>query len=144
VLDLREGRPRLYPGDYAYYLWRQENEAAEEADAAAGAAGTPPAAGSGGVEPAEGNSARRQEKQIKSRERRLQREEEEIVDRLEALHRQAAELEQSMSRQEVYQDGERMRKVKRELAETRKQEEILQSRWERLVAEQQALREGGE
>jgi ATP-binding cassette subfamily F protein 3 len=141
VLDLREGRPRLYPGDYAYYQWRRENEAA--AETAAGAAG-PPAAGSGAVEPERGNSARRQEKQLKTLERRLKREEEEIMDGLEALHRQAAELEQLMSRPEVYQDGERMRKVKRELAETRKQEEILQQRWEGLVAEQQALREGGE
>jgi ATP-binding cassette subfamily F protein 3 len=145
VLDLREGRPRLYPGDYDYYRWRLEQEAAEAVPSTGVPTRGSPAAdpGPGGGEPAGSRDARRQEKQLKSSLRRLVREEEEIVTRLETLHAQAAELEERMARREVYRDGELMREAKLKLEETRAQEELLQGRWERLVSEQQALAESG-
>jgi ATP-binding cassette subfamily F protein 3 len=142
VLEMRDGRARLYPGDYAYYRWRREQEAAAEGAAAAKPA--PPAARPepGAAGPGTGG-ARREEKQLKSRLRRLLREEEEIVARLEGLHHRAAELEQRMSREEVYRDGELMRALQRELAENREREELLQQQWERLEAEKQELRADG-
>jgi len=163
VLELRAGKARLYPGDYDYYLWRKE----QEATGAEGVTGDARAAGAEGVtgdaaqaaaqaaagegKPAEngaaagannGKHARREEKELKRQARRLAREEEEVLARLEELHLQAAELEWAMSREEVYRDGKAMRKVKQELAENRRQEELLQQRWESLEAEQQALPAG--
>jgi ATP-binding cassette subfamily F protein 3 len=132
VVELREGRARLFPGDYAYYLWRTQSESQEQE-----APAPRPAAAKGA--PTASQASRLEDKRLQRELRRLAREEEGIVADLEGLHGQRSELERSLAREEVYRDGERVRQVKRELEEIERREEALSARWEELEEERRQL-----
>ena len=49
---------------------------------------------------------------------------------MDALHGEYSQLEQLLSREEVYRDGERVRQTKKELNKMTSQREQLMKRWE--------------
>jgi ATP-binding cassette subfamily F protein 3 len=166
VLELDDGRARIFPGDYAYYLWRKEREAAGEAQdpsgapdtgrgGRAGADGGVPSpwavkaygsAAAGGTsageerEPSRGESqqARLQAKRLQSDLRRLFREEQEILAELERLARERGELEHSLASEQVYRDGSRVKLVKEQLEANGRRQEELTRRWEEVERERRA------
>jgi ATP-binding cassette subfamily F protein 3 len=167
VLELDGGQARVFPGDYAYYLWRKEREAAGEAPVPTGlqAGGSPsaqafsndvpaPQAGrpagqtaarraAAGEEPiarVESMRARLEAKRLQRDLRRLGREEEEILAELERLTQERGELEHSLASEQVYRDGARVKQVKERLeANSRRQEELLRH-WEEVDQELRSLR----
>ncbi|MBA7656828.1 putative ABC transporter ATP-binding protein YheS [subsurface metagenome] len=151
VLELEQGKATLYYGDYSYYLWRKEQAATGSDEtkfkpAQARKEGRKPENGSGrfpiatsGVEGLSNKQARLVEKTRKSTLRRLQREEADLMAEIECLQTESVELEQAMSREEVYLNGEKMKQIRENLAHTEKLQEELQARWEALEEEQRTL-----
>jgi len=120
VAEIGGGRVRLYPGEYAYYLWRKDQEEQGSGSGAHQASRTIP----------DSQRLRRQGKAQKRDLRRLEREEEELLSQLDALQGEYSRLEQLLSREEVYRDGERVRQAKKELHKMTSRREQLMKRWE--------------
>ncbi len=145
VLELEGGRARVFPGDYAYYLWRKQKEVAAEengpgaqltASRPSGAPAAESAQSARGAPVAEGAAAARlQAKRLQGDLRRLAREEEGILAELERLAAGRRELEQALSDEEVYRDGARVKKLKQELADNTRRQEELTARWEAVDRE---------
>ena len=147
VLELEAGRARLFPGDYAYYLWRKQREAAggmpsagpvddsREPPAVSAAAGRPAPEPRGGAQ-----AARLEAKRLQSDLRRLAREEELILAELEGLGRERTTLENALADEGVYRDGARVKRLKSELEENARRQEELTRRWEDVDREKQARR----
>jgi len=120
VAEIGGGRVRLYPGEYAYYLWRKDQEEQGSGSGAHQASRTIP----------DSQRLRRQGKAQKRDLRRLEREEEELLSQLDALQGEYSRLEQLLSREEVYRDGERVRQAKKELHKMTSRREQLMKCWE--------------
>jgi ATP-binding cassette subfamily F protein 3 len=148
VLELENGQARVFPGDYAYYLWRKERDTAGEVQAPAGApAGGPrgearsPNGGQHGEPPrGEHLRARQEGKRIQSELRRLGREEEQILAELERLAQERSELEHSLASEQVYRDGQQVKRVKGELEDNGRRQEELTRRWEEVERKLRSLR----
>jgi ATP-binding cassette subfamily F protein 3 len=138
VLELEDGgTPRWYVGDYRYYLEKKASlatelptfEASESPRAASGAgmaAGTGAANGALGYE---GDKARR------ARTRKLQRREEEILARIEAIGVQKAAAEREMGLPSNYSDGGKMRRLAVGIEELDSEAAALTAEWETVAAE---------
>jgi ATP-binding cassette subfamily F protein 3 len=141
VLELEGGRARVFPGDYAYYLWRKQKEAMGQGVLPAKAAAVPqeaPMAPIGAELPAPAATAaetRLQSKQLQGELRRLAREEEGILTELERLAAARRELELALSDGEVYRDGARVKLLVQELEANAKRQEELNVRWEAVERE---------
>jgi ATP-binding cassette subfamily F protein 3 len=141
VLELEGGRARVFPGDYAYYLWRKQKEAMGQGVLPAKAAAVPqeaPVAPIGAELPAPAATAaetRLQSKQLQGELRRLAREEEGILTELERLAAARRELELALSDGEVYRDGARVKLLVQELEANAKRQEELNARWEAVERE---------
>ena len=146
VLELDGGRARVFPGDYAYYLWRKQKEAEGELEAPGGGVpegragpaepAAPRAAGDGGQALASANlQARLQAKRLKADRRRLAREEEQILEELERLGRERAALEHSLASEQVYRDGAQVKRIKELLEDNSRRQEALHRRWEQVDEE---------
>jgi ATP-binding cassette subfamily F protein 3 len=141
VLELNRGKATLYAGDYRYYLWRKEREERE-------AKGEKGQGESRSIEQkltpvqSEGSEAkerREREKLFKSRLRRLQREEGRILELLDELEQKKAEIVQSMNREGVYLNGDRMREKKKKLENNEAEQKALSVRWEAVAREIQKI-----
>ncbi len=144
TLELSAGRPRIFYGDYGYYLDRLGREAAGEV-APGGAAGQgPEARAERGAESAKGAPSaadyREAEKKRLAAERRLEREEAEILGRMEKLEAEKAALEAELGRPEVYSDGAKSKAAKAKLDAAAAGIEREAAEWERVAAELEACR----
>ena len=127
VLEIDRGRATLYYGDYAYYLWRKEQQEEQPGETVKRPAGV-----------SKGGQARHTEKARLGRLRRLEKEEAELLFKVEHLQAESVELEQAMAREEVYTDGEKMKEIRNKLAQLKKRQEESLSRWEELEREQRS------
>jgi ATP-binding cassette, subfamily F, member 3 len=138
VLEMRDGRARLFKGGYEYYLRKTA------ADAAAAAA-LPDASARSTSAPSEPPSAsaleRQEEKRLKSELRGLEREEGETLARLDALEDRRRAIEEEMADPLAYADGERMRTLGRDHAAAVSEHERLMAAWEDLGRRIAALKE---
>ncbi|MDR2069007.1 MAG: ATP-binding cassette domain-containing protein [Spirochaetaceae bacterium] len=151
------GPPRLFYGNYAYYLDRLAREARGEIPGA----GLPPEhpagiqAGPSGVrETAGGNprgilikaptaaEQREAAKQRQTRLRRLEREEAEILKQLAELDAEKARLEAELARPEIYSNGEKVRGIQVKLRETAAGIETITREWEEKVREIESWKQG--
>jgi ATP-binding cassette subfamily F protein 3 len=148
VLELEGGQARGFPGDYAYYLWRKEREAAGEvlgpanslAGGPRGEARSSSAGQDGAIPRGEHLRARLEAKRVQSDLRRLGREEEQILAELERLARERSELEHSLASEQVYRDGAQVKRVKEQLEANGRRQEELTRRWEEVERELRSLR----
>jgi ATP-binding cassette subfamily F protein 3 len=124
VAEVGSGRVRAYAGDYAYYLWRKAQEEQEPGGPAETRRQEAPAY-TGSFQ-----QSREQSKAQKREMRRLEREEEQLLSSLEELENERTRLEHLLSEQEVYRDGERVKKLKVQLQEIAGRREALMRRWE--------------
>ncbi|MGC9313339.1 MAG: ABC transporter ATP-binding protein, partial [Sediminispirochaetaceae bacterium] len=164
VLEIGGGGARNFPGDYAYYLYRLEQEEA----AVNGAAGNGAASNGGSMNSGSKNSGSKnggaaraaggiraaaeaapsaegrdigyqQLKQIKNRLRKLESEEAAIMERIESLEQSHLELQEKMALPEVYSDGEQIRELQNELKSNEQQHAELSRRWETVLEEKESL-----
>jgi ATP-binding cassette subfamily F protein 3 len=134
VLELGSDGPRLFPGDYDYYLWKTENESAEATDSREG-----PSAPEYDTDTTAGRVSRAEEKRRKSTLRRLEREAQELLQRIDDLDDDHRRLEEHLAEPVVYTNGERVREIKEEMATNRTEQEEALHRWEELEAELSTL-----
>jgi ATP-binding cassette subfamily F protein 3 len=147
TLELGPSGPRLFYGNYGYYLDRLEREApgkapGRPADMPAGtpADGSAPAARitREAAEPKSGPSCREAEKRRQTLVRRLRRREEEILKTLESLEADRAAAETELGRPEVYSDGAKAKAAQAELAGISSEIEAKTREWEKAAGELQA------
>jgi ATP-binding cassette subfamily F protein 3 len=131
VLELEDGgRPRWYVGDYRYYL---------EKKAAILAEGVPqgstsqdcPAKSPGADSPR--TAGYEEEKARKARVRKLQKREEEILARLEAIGAQKAAAEREMGLPANYSDGAKMKHLADGIEYLDREAAALNAEWELVV-----------
>jgi len=135
VLEVKGGGARYLPGDYDYYLRRT----AQEADAQ-GAAAAPAAAESKAATATQ--KERQEEKRLKSELRALEREEGLLIQQLEALEAARREIEESMALPEAYENGGRMKELRKRHEENHERHAQSMARWEEVDSRIGALREG--
>ncbi|HET7838480.1 MAG TPA: ABC-F family ATP-binding cassette domain-containing protein, partial [Rectinemataceae bacterium] len=129
VLELEAGSsPRWYVGDYGYYLEKKASSQGEAPAPAAAKPGSSPA-------PAPKALSYEEDKARKAKQRKLQRREEEIIARLEALGAQKAAAEREMGLPGNYSDGERMRRLAASVEELDREAESLNAEWEAVAEE---------
>jgi ATP-binding cassette, subfamily F, member 3 len=133
VLELEDGAsPRWYVGDYRYYL---EKKASIEADALGRGE---PDRGAGTAQPdAAGVRAAsyEEDRARKARVRKLQKREEEILARLEAIGSQKAAAEREMGLPANYSDGGKMRRLSDGVEELEREAVALNAEWEAVARE---------
>ncbi|HOX33859.1 MAG TPA: ABC transporter ATP-binding protein, partial [Spirochaetales bacterium] len=76
-----------------------------------------------------------EDKARKARARKLQKREEEILARLEAIGSQKAAAEREMGLPQNYSDGSRMKRLAAGIEELDREAESLNAEWERVAAE---------
>lgn len=141
ILEIAEGRWRLYEGNYSYYREKKAAEAAARAaaDAASGPARSGPAADRGA-----GTRARapaRDRAQQKRSPRDAAREADRIESEIEQAEARLAAVEALLSSEDLYSDGERAREAVMEHRELASELERMYEAWE--IALDEAERTGG-
>jgi ATP-binding cassette subfamily F protein 3 len=138
------GRPRLFYGNYGYYLDRLEREArgetAEYRPFPEGPAGAPRSGFREEKRSPHTAEQREAAKQRQTRLRRLEREETEILKGLERLEAQKNGLEAELARPEVYSNGERARAAQNKLTEIAAGIETATGEWEKKAGEVEKVR----
>ncbi len=149
TLELSPAGPRLFYGDYGYYLDRLAREKAgetaavpEAARAAAPDAGVPPAGAESGQPTLSAAEKREADKKRQAAVRRLEREESEILARMEKLEAEKTALEAEISQPEVYSDGAKSKAVQAKLDAAATAIDAAAEDWERAAAELEAVRSG--
>ena len=126
VLELSCGSsPRLYYGDYAYYLSRK----AESPDS------SPMTAPATAPRPADGKSAREQDKRRKAERNRLRKREEEILARLGAIDDERKEVAIAMALPENYSDGSTMKALQAKDDALHSEASSLSEEWETVASD---------
>ncbi|WP_304222271.1 ABC-F family ATP-binding cassette domain-containing protein [Gracilinema caldarium] len=161
TLELNQGRPRLFYGNYAYYLERLAAEAEGKTEAPASGPGSRsssrPIAGFGtsqSVATAQIGQAtqsaqaarsaavyRELEKQRQAQIRRLERQEAELLASLEEAETKKARLEADLARPEVYSDGTKVRDVQSQLNGILQKIDELTTQWEQIAQELETVRQ---
>ena len=133
------GTYRIFPGSYTYYLERLEAEKNGQIPPAGG--GKPEAAGTkqptteekaaGTKIPAASGTAKYEEqKRLKNERRRLEREEDRLMEAIAAAETEKAALEAKLSEPAVYSDPVQSRKVQQEIEAVENRIEQLNTEWE--------------
>jgi ATP-binding cassette subfamily F protein 3 len=128
---------RDFAEGYDYYLWRTRAEADE----------SPPATGDhsddGRTAPRDAEPASavdwKQRKEQKSRARKLEKEEGEVLEEIDRLEEEHGRVQEELALPEVYADGARVRELSGRLEEIDARRAELTERWEALAAERETL-----
>jgi ATP-binding cassette subfamily F protein 3 len=124
-------RMRVFHGGYAYYAERKAAEASGEAACEARAAQEATSEGKRGHEERKG---------AKAALRKLEREEAEVLEKLDAAHRAKAAAEASLADPAVYSDPAKARKASDAVEAAAREIGALEARWEAVAAELEAAR----
>lgn len=136
VLELRAGMPpRLFPGNYEYYLYR----ISREEETSRGASINPPAAEAA----SRSRIGREEAKTRRNSLRRLERREEELLRKIEELEDGHRELQLRMALPEVYSDGGKVKELKESLVRNECEQKDLHGEWEELSGLLEAARADG-
>jgi len=127
TLELQAGQPRLFYGNYAYYLDRIEREKSSAPGEESDRSTDTDASGM--------RDSRVREKQRQALVRRLERREAEILKAIGELEYVKGKLEDELARPEVYSKGEKAREIKLRLDETASALEAKAGEWEAVVEE---------
>jgi ATP-binding cassette subfamily F protein 3 len=136
-------RPALrdYPGGYDYYLYRSGLDADLAPDASPARQTSAAGEGSSATESGKPAPSREEQRKQRSRLKKLERQEEELLGKLEANEERQREIEAQMALPEAYADGERMRRLKADLEAARLDHEGLSGRWAEVDGELSTLRD---
>jgi len=135
VLELTAGLPgqpsfvRNFPGDYAYYLDRIQNEAGQDTDQQA-------CAGSRTVAPVAvslGKLSYEEDKRLKAERRKKEREEERLVCELAEIESQIRDLDALLCDPVVYSDPKASRTVQKDLELLRAKATVVTEQWEQAA-----------
>jgi len=121
VLEVEDGRYQIFPGDYAYYLWKNEQaELTPEKNLQKESS----------KQVSDGRAAREEEKKLKNQLRKLEREEENLLKKMEETEAEIERLTMSLQDEKVYSDGAKAGKVQLALVENENKLNDLSLAWE--------------
>ncbi len=123
VLHLDERKYTLYPGDYRYFLWKQEQE--RETERAADDSPEGPVKGSD-----TGAAGYEEEKKRRGELKRLERREEELIDGIHAAEDDLSGLHEELADPAVYSDPVEAARVKERIERIEAGIEVLTAEWE--------------
>ncbi|UTC68246.1 MULTISPECIES: ABC-F family ATP-binding cassette domain-containing protein [unclassified Treponema] len=128
----RPSRVRNFPGTYDYYLYRIEQEKAED-DSKTSVNGTKPQAAAQPASSAPPKKASmlsyEEQKKLRSERRKLEKEEERLLTEIEKCEAEIAENEALLAEPEVYSNGEKSKAVQKKIEELRARAEELSESW---------------
>ncbi|MHB0896763.1 MAG: ABC-F family ATP-binding cassette domain-containing protein [Spirochaetales bacterium] len=128
VLELEAGTtPRLYYGDYAYYL--EKKAALAAAASSPGQIPPDPARSGASLAPPQQSASWEDEKAKKARYRKLKKREKEILGRLMAVSAEKKGLENAMALPDTYSDGLKVKKILASIAGLDTEASALNEEW---------------
>jgi len=154
---------RLFPGDYEYYVWKTKNPSGSphRAQGSAPTSGGALPAASGGApqvrpdaqpartsvpdsDPKAGRSPAplHGTHRIPAAQRKIEREQESLLTKIDALERRHRELSEELASPAVYRDGAKVRARKEQLDANEREQAAATKRWEELDAELAAIARG--
>ncbi|UTC76427.1 ABC-F family ATP-binding cassette domain-containing protein [Treponema sp. OMZ 792] len=132
---LQPSRVRNFPGTYDYYLYRIEQEEADD-DSKTSINGTKPQAATQPISSAA--LSYEEQKKLRSERRKLEKEEERLLNEIEKCEAEIAENEALLAEPEVYSNGEKSRAVQKKIEELRTRAEELSESWADAAAKLEA------
>lgn len=126
---LNPSRIRNFPGTYDYYLYRIEQEEAEDKNGAVRKTDTPKASA---------NLSYEEQKRLRSERRKLEKEEERLLNEIEKCETEIAENEVLLAEPEVYSNGEKSKAVQKKIEELRARAEELSESWAEAASKLEA------
>ncbi|UYT09079.1 ABC-F family ATP-binding cassette domain-containing protein [Treponema denticola] len=126
---LKPSRIRNFPGTYDYYLYRIEQEEAENKNGAIRKTDTPKASA---------NLSYEEQKRLRSERRKLEKEEERLLNEIEKCETEIAENEALLAEPEVYSNGEKSKSVQKKIEELRSRAEELSESWAEAASKLEA------
>ncbi|EMB43194.1 MULTISPECIES: ABC-F family ATP-binding cassette domain-containing protein [Treponema] len=129
---LKPSRIRNFPGTYDYYLYRIEQEEAEDKN--------------GGIRKTDNtnpsktsaNLSYEEQKRLRSERRKLEKEEERLLNEIEKCETEIAENEALLAEPEVYSNGEKSKAVQKKIEELRSRAEELSESWAEAASKLEA------
>ena len=142
VIHFDDGNLTTYSGDYDYFRYKREGEAADSSSA-------PSSGGDDETEESAKDISRKERRRIRAelrRERRNQTESlrndiEEIEERIDVLEERRSELEQKLADPSTYEGDDDLEELNREFGEVESELEDLMVEWEEKGAELESIRE---
>ncbi len=133
TLELRPGQHKLYYGNYAYYLDKLEREQSGQDEVQVSAQNKETEK----IHDTSFGAAefREADKKRQAQQRRLQREEEQILKTLESLEQEKQKLIDEIQKPEVYSNGEKAKSVQARLDEVNAKIDTASEAWEAIAAE---------
>ncbi|MDR0540170.1 MAG: ABC-F family ATP-binding cassette domain-containing protein [Spirochaetaceae bacterium] len=134
TLELRRGAaPRLFLGNYRYYIEKTEWEVSRDAEQKAESMRHETEDKTGREQPA--SFSREQKKQLQAEDRRRRREEDALLAAIETLETEKTALEDELARPEIYTNGEKSRLAQRKLESLNQELAEKEAAWEKLSRE---------
>ena len=141
VLEVTRDTVRLYHGGWDYFQWKQEAAGADTTAARRRAQGpAPPGAADQAPalrQPRAGRRGGSRRKRGQRAPEALQRRQQELLDELERLQQLERRLQDQLSDPAIYTDGERVRKLKRQLRVNGSAQQAATAAWEEVERTQQ-------
>ena len=129
---LNPSRIRNFPGSYDYYLYRIEQEEAEDKNGAIRKTDTAE------TSKTSANLSYEEQKRLRSERRKLEKEEERLLNEIEKCETEIAENEALLAEPEVYSNGEKSRAVQKKIEELRARAEELSESWAEAASKLEA------
>ena len=129
ILELEEGKLTAYQGNYDYYLEKKQEMAQREAAAAQAAALSRPEQA---WEQSEGRQQYLQQKEEKARIRKRENQLKKTIARIDEIDARQAQLDEMLSREEIYTDHEKLLALSEEKAQLEEEQLELMELWESL------------
>lgn len=129
---LNPSRIRNFPGTYDYYLYRIEQEEAEDKNGAIRKTDTTNSS------KASANLSYEEQKRLRSERRKLEKEEERLLNEIEKCETEIAENEALLAEPEVYSNGEKSRAVQKKIEELKARAEELSEIWAEAASKLEA------
>ncbi len=146
IVEIRDGKPHLFAGDYDSYLAHKDEEQRQSSETPA-APGAHPKAGKAARAGVAGSGARQQVGPEERLQRTLKRQRNEIAKRMEAVEgllskREAelSELEMLFANPELYRDGSRTAESVERHRVLKEEIRILTAEWEQLLVSAEQLK----
>ncbi len=141
VLELKEGKQRVFPGDYRYYLEKIEAENTLSENYVQQKKGEDKAQGK--IESKEeknpGQLSWEESKRRRSEIRKLEKDLEILLEKIASFEEQLAVLHENLSKPEVYMDGDKSKKIQEEITVIGKKMEDAHLAWEDLETKRESL-----